>query len=284
MSPLSPEETGNVAHGPQADSDNGLATSPPWPNRSDTSHSYLKRKASTLLYRKPSGMDFRAAPVVTSNAASNASTPSGRLRDGMMTTPNPVIQYDQLRSKKTIEAYQVATQILEDVAGNTSTAYFTPYRNTQDSYVTPYGPPKVHLDPSERDYVTPYGPPEISWESSVKTDGANQATPKTNASGLDAEEPSNANGVHTESVASSTSQEHVIDHAQVDRLLFLAGGDSLTDEDDSDDEIEVLASFTKAQPDADLAAIVKHLLETLASRDDTGKPPFAQRGDRNSDD
>ena len=196
--------------------------------------------------------------------AGTASRPLEPRGNAIMTT-QPFVQYDQLRSKKVIEAYHIATQILEDVAGKTSTAYITPYGDTQDNYVTPYGPPQTVLESSNEDKKAKIG-------NALRT---RQATPKSIAHNASIDKNNEADKAARESFSSDSIRDPEVDHAQVDRLLFLAGGDSLTDNDDTDDDVEVVASFIKAQPDADVEAIVKHVLQTVVSRDGIGNYPRA---------
>lgn len=180
-------------------------------------------------------------------------------------TTQRLVQYDQLSSKKVTQAYHIATQILEDVAGKSSTAYITPYGDTQDNYVTPYGPPQAVLDSSN----------ENKEAKSGNALRARQVTPESTAYCASIEKYNRVDKAARDSLSSDNIQDPEVDHAQVDRLLFLAGGDSLTDNDDTDDDVEVVASFIKARPDADVEAIVKRVLETVVSRDGIGNLPRA---------
>ena len=203
---------------------------------------------------------IEANRIMVSGPDSNAATASSPVNfsNGIIMNPQPVIQYDQLKSKHTIEAYQLATQILEDVAGKTTTAYFTPYGDTPDNYVTPYGPPQVTLDSSTR----------TSERRSRNEAGGCQVASKITAG---TKQDGDIDDGNVEHMSHTSSQDPEIDQAQIDRLLFLAGGKSLTDDDETDDDLQVVASFTKAQPDVDVGAIVNRVLGTIASYGFAGK-------------
>ena len=239
--------------------------------------SCLKRKASAMTRSGPSRTECNELPpdqslyssdndcYVVSHLESNVATgmnhSSLRPRGGMIMTSQSVVQYDHMRSKKIIEACHVATQVLEDAASKTSTTYFTPYGNVQDNY------------------VTPYGPPDVSFVSSTDNDKAkeddtmriSQVNPRATSRGPSAQghDQVDHSGSMNDPTPRSATEDPEYDHAQAERLIFLAGGDSFTD-DDTDDEIEVLASFTRAQPDKDVEAIVKHVLANTVSRGDIG--------------
>lgn len=251
------------------------------PSLSNISPSRPKRKPSISEHwkafmvgscRTPVNHDFSISENQRSfdhNSISTAGTASRPLepRGNAIMTTQRLVQYDQLRSKKVIEAYHNATQILEDVAGKTSTAYITPYGDTQDNYVTPYGPPQTFLESSNENK-------ESKFANAL---GTRQATPKSIAHNASIEKDNEADKAARESLSSDSIRDREVDHAQVDRLLLLAGGDSLTDNDDTDDDVEVVASFIKAQPDVDVEAIVKHVLETVVSRDGIGDYPRAAK-------
>lgn len=175
-----------------------------------------------------------------------------RLRGGMIMENTSFINFDQSKSKKIVEAYNAASQILEDTAGRSSPTYITPYGDPQDNYVTPYGP----LDPC--------------LDSSVKDNQENNSNravrPETTAThGESTGQQCVTHDNNHEAVYEGDYQDHEVDYAQVDRLLLLAGGGSLTDDDDTEDELEVLASFVKAEPDEDVQAILNAVCETMAS-------------------
>ena len=203
---------------------------------------------------------MEANRIMVSGPEFNATTASSPINshNGMIMNTQPVVQYDHLKPKRIIEAYQIATQILEDVAGKTTTAYFTPYGDTHDNYVTPYGPPQITLGSSTR---TSEGRPAIEA-------GGCQVAPEITAG---TKKDCDIDGKNAERMSHTSSQDPEIDQAQIDRLLFLADGRSLTDDDDSDDDVQVLASFTRVQSDVDVAAIVNRVLGTIASYGLAGK-------------
>lgn len=227
----------------------------------------MVRSCRTTVNHDPSSSEIQRS--FDHNSKSTAGTASRPLepRSNTIMTTQRLVQYDQLRSKKVIEAYQTATQILEEVAGKTSTAYITPYGDTQDNYITPYGPPQTVLESSNKNK-------DAKIANALRT---RQATPKSIAHSASIEKDNQADKAARESLSSDSIRDPEVDHAQVDRLLLLAGGDSLTDNDDTDDDVEVVASFIKAQPDVDVEAIVKHVLETVVSRDGIGNYPGAAK-------
>ena len=218
--------------------------------------------------RTPSGEAFvehvprgrEANRFTASGPESMATTGSSPINfySGMTMNPQPVVRYDQLKSKRIIQSYQIATRIFEEMAGKTTTAYFTPYGDTPDNYVTPYGPPQITLDSGTRNKEGRSG----------NEAGECQVTPKLNPI---TKEDGDTKGKNVERMSHTGSQDPEIDEAQIDRLLFLAGGRSVTDDDDTDDDVQVLASFTKAQPDMDVGAIVNRVLGTIASYGFAGK-------------
>lgn len=203
---------------------------------------------------------MEANRIVVSGPDFNATTASNpiNIHNGMIMNTQPVVHYDQLKSKSIIEAYQIATQILEDVASKTTTAYFTPYGDTHDNYVTPYGPPQITLDASTR---------TTEGKSGIEVGGCQVAPELTAGTKKDCD----IDGKNVERISHTSSQDPEIDQAQIDRLLFLAGGRSLTDDDDTDDDVQVLASFTRVQSDVDVGAIVNRVLGTIASYGFAGK-------------
>ena len=216
------------------------------------------RSGEALSEHGSRGME--ADHIMISGPEPNATTASSPINfyNRMIMNTQPVVQYDQLNSKRIIEAYQIATKIFEDVAGKTTTAYFTPYGDTHDNYVTPYGPPQTTLDSSTT----------TSERRSGNEAGGCQVTAKITAS---TKENCGIDDKNVELMSHTSSQDPEIDQAQIDRLLCLAGGRSLTDDDDTDDDVQVLASFTRAQPDVDVGAIVNRVLGTIASYGYAGK-------------
>lgn len=216
------------------------------------------RSGEALVKHIPRGIE--ADRIIFSGPEYNATTASSpiNVHHEMTSTTQPVVQYDQKKSKRIIEAYQVATQILEDVAGKTTTAYFTPYGDTHDNYVTPYGPPQITLDSGTRTGEGRSGNDAGEFRVSPNTPGGTK-------------EDCDMDDKNVERMSHTSSQDPEIDQAQIDRLLFLAGGRSLTDDDDTDDDVQVLASFTRVQPDVDVGAIVNRVLGTLASYGFAGK-------------
>ena len=220
------------------------------------------KHVSPVVQNVSHGME--ADRIMVSGPGSNAITASSPINfhNGMIMNTPPVVRYDQLKSKSIIEAYRIATQILEDVAGKTTTAYFTPYGDTPDNYVTPYGPPQITLDSDTR----------ISEGRFGNEPAGCQVTPEITAG---TKEDCYNDDKNVERMSHTSSQDPEIDQAQIDRLLFLAGGKSLTDDDDTDDDVQVLASFTRAQSDVEVGAIVNRVLETIASYGFAGKYPPA---------
>ena len=229
-----------------------------WQSRSVSSSNAVVKHVSPVVGHVSRGME--ADRIMVSGPESNtitASTPIN-FHNGMIKNTPPVVRYDQLKSKSIIEAYRIATQILEDVAGKTTTTYFTPYGDTPDNYVTPYDPPQITLDSGTR----------ISKGRFENEVGGFQVTPEIIAG---TKEDCYIDDKNVERMSHTSSQDPEIDQAQIDRLLFLAGGRSLTDDDDTDDDVQVLASFTRAQSDVDVGAIVNRVLGTIASYGFAGK-------------
>ena len=208
--------------------------------------------------------DARAQIDESSSGSAGASSPETgaspasvqlRLRGGMIMENRTFLQFDQSKSKKIVEAYNAAHKIFEDTARSSSPTYITPYGDPQDNY------------------VTPYGPPEAGSASLNNTNGHNTLsgvkTPPRIATHRESEEVQRPAAVINEEPVHKDGQDDEIDHAQVDRLLLLAGGGSLTD-DDTDDEIEVLATFTKAEPDQDILKVLNHVYGTVAGRGSNG--------------
>ena len=199
-----------------------------------------------------------SSPEIRSSSASVTL----KLRGGMIMENKSFLKFDQSKSKKIKEAYNVANQILEDTAGRKSPTYITPYGDPQDNYVTPYGPLDAGLDLNAQ-----------GNEASIEESGINMA-PKIVTHDTSTDQHYDTDDTNDK----GSGQDHEIDHAQIDRLLLLAGGGSLNDNDDTDDEVEVLASFTKAEADEDVQAILKQVYETMTSRGGNGTYlPFANK-------
>ena len=249
--------------------------------------SMTRTNLCSLNYKTDASMDSSSTLGHQTSLGLGSNGPPARaqlkLRGGMIMDTKHPLDYDQSKSKKVIEAYKTASQILENEVGWSSTTYVTPYGNPQENYVTPYGDPQEkYVTPyanQQETYITPYGPPEASLDSSAKYNEVRRscslnsppitlevATPKANT-----KERYSTDKASTEHISSSGSQNHDIDHAEVDRLLLLAGGGSLTNDEDTDDEVEFLASFPKAEKDSDVQAIFIRIYDIMAGRGQKGE-------------
>ena len=213
---------------------------------SDTGFASMRSNAHAQIDRRASSPESDAS----------AGSVQLKLRGGMIMGNRTSLQFDQSKSKKIIEAYNAANQIFEDTARSSSPTYFTPYGDPQDNYVTPYGPPEA-------------GSASITNGNGLNTLAEAKTPPRTTIPHESEKPHCIAAAINEEPLHKNDSQDDEIDHAQVDRLLLLAGGGSLTD-DDTDDEIEVLATFTKAEPDEDIQMVLNHVYVTVAGRGSNG--------------
>ena len=197
--------------------------------------------------------------------SASPTAPHPRLRGGLMET-NGSSEPDKI-----LQALNAATEILNKIIEDNSLAYNSPFAKPPTGFVT------MQSNSYESPYKTPYPNPDPVKSADATGDALTKGAESQDTSkpappgGARNHQPENA---ALSSIVSTSEGDHSLEQTEdtniVDDFLRLAGGGSLTD-DENDDDLEAVSVSGTAQPDVDVEAILQHVYGTLERRDAPGK-------------